>query len=121
LAGDKSTLTMQTHRVELRDKRLGLGKKALIVTAPYQHRSFLAVSASITHDAIDPTERLTQATQRFVGMLLKHDRIDVSTRKHALKSASAKDHYERQRTHVVVKDGADFRLVRRKFACSASR
>ena len=119
LAEDKAMVTTQTHHVEVRDKRLGLGKQALIVAAPYQHRSFLAISASITHDAIDPTNRLTEATQRFVGMLLKHDRIDTGTRKHALRNADATSHIERQKTHVVVKDGSNFKLIRRKFACSA--
>jgi hypothetical protein len=105
----------RTHTVTLRAREAGLGAGRLLVEAPLEGRSFLMASVSLMQRHSDRTLRVERATRRFVRMLVAQRRIDPGA---AARAARKPDPRERRRkTHAVVRDGRDWRLVRRRFDC----
>lgn len=108
----------QIQTVRLNAAELGLAKGTLIVGAPVERKTFVAVSATILQDSGVAAENVELATRRFVQMLIAHDRIETSLTVAGRRGVSLTASNGRRRTHVLIKVRQGLKLVRRQFDCS---
>jgi hypothetical protein len=120
----KSTIHSQTHKIVLSAKAFGFPKGPLVVPAPLESPEPLAAGMAELRSSDMRRSDAERAAQRFVEMLVAHDRVDVTAKsKSGVASARSleSDRRVRLHTHCLVKVKEGLQLQRVRFLCGHPR